>query len=52
MTANAEGPQPVQSRLALRLAAGIAEHSIARAEDDIGDDLLEPRVLLDLRGGR
>src|SRR5262249_51427808 len=44
-------PQPVQPGLALRLAAGVTEDQIARAEDDIGDDLLEARVVLDLRAG-
>ena len=45
---HAERPQAVQPRLALRLAPGVAEHRVARPEDDVGDDLLEARVVLDL----
>ncbi len=44
-------PQAMEPGLALRLAAGVTEDGIRAPQDDIRDDLLPARVVLDLGPG-
>src|SRR5579885_212075 len=46
---DAERPEPMEAGLALRSPPLVAEDPIARAKDDVRDDLLVARILLDLR---
>ena len=52
VAADAERSQAMQPRLALRLAARVAKHSVAAPEYDVGDDLLEARIVFDPRAGQ
>ena len=49
--ADAQRPPAMQPGLALRLSPRVAEDRVATAEDDIGDDLLQAGIILDLGAG-
>jgi len=51
MTADTQRSQAMESGLALRFSPGVTEDGVVTTEHDVGNDLLETRVVLNLRPG-